>query len=278
MKRERHLTPSCVRFHSGSGPRSTPKRRVAAKRGLSDPGGRNAWWARARTRMNNATEPVVWQFPARMSYDASRRPLEMEQLLGRRVAISDDALSQVSKVVRKSAAGLRAPERPFATFVFLGPNRDKKIALARALAGHLYGDESMLAHFDLARFQSADAVERLLGGPLIAEGELSAVIRRSPCSVILFDELRIAHRDVWDLFTRICGDGIINDACGRPLDFKPRIVIATTDVGAQYLPVTLKPDDQEGCRQARAAIREEIERTFPSKIFLGNVPIWIGAD
>ena len=228
--------------------------------------------------MNNATEPVVWQFPARMSYDASRRPLEMEQLLGRRVAISDDALSQVSKVVRKSAAGLRAPERPFATFVFLGPNRDKKIALARALAGHLYGDESMLAHFDLARFQSADAVERLLGGPPIAEGELSAVIRRSPCSVILFEEMRMAHRGVWSLFVQICEEGNISDAIGRPLDFKTKIVIATTDVGGnQYMPGTLKSDDPEGYRQAWTTIQKEIEQTF-TDLFRRVEPIWIGAD
>ena len=144
----------------------------------------------------------------------------------------------VSKAIRRSRAGLKDPQRPAGSFIFLGPSGVGKTELARTLAEFLFGDEEALIRIDMSEYMEKHAVSRLVGSPpgyvgYDEGGQLTEAVRRKPYSVVLLDEIEKAHPDVFNILLQILEDGRLTDAQGRTVDFRNTIVIMTSNIGAQ---------------------------------------------
>ncbi|GAB4249854.1 MAG: ATP-dependent Clp protease ATP-binding subunit [Thermoleophilia bacterium] len=167
----------------------------------------------------------------------TQKLLRMEEELHKRVIGQDEALTAVSKAIRRSRAGLKDPRRPGGSFVFLGPSGVGKTELARTLAEFLFGDEDALIQVDMSEYMEKHAVSRLVGSPpgyvgYEEGGQLTEAVRRRPYSVVLLDEIEKAHPDVFNILLQILEDGRLTDAQGRTVDFRNTIVIMTSNVGA----------------------------------------------
>jgi ATP-dependent Clp protease ATP-binding subunit ClpC len=176
----------------------------------------------------------------KVSLEESRRLLELEDELHRRVIGQDEAVSTVSKAVRRSRAEMRDPRRPIGTFVFIGPTGVGKTELARAMAAALFGSENAMLKIDMSEFMEGHNAARLVGAPpgyvgYDQAGQLTEAVRRKPYSVVLFDEIEKAHPRVFDMLLQIMEEGRLTDAKGRTVDFKNTIVVMTSNVGAQFL-------------------------------------------
>ncbi|HZK49430.1 MAG TPA: ATP-dependent Clp protease ATP-binding subunit, partial [Thermoleophilia bacterium] len=167
----------------------------------------------------------------------TQKLLRMEDELHKRIVGQDEALTAVSKAIRRSRAGLKDPKRPGGSFVFLGPSGVGKTELARTLAEFLFGDEDALIQVDMSEYMEKHAVSRLVGSPpgyvgYDEGGQLTEAVRRKPYSVVLLDEIEKAHPDVFNILLQILEDGRLTDAQGRTVDFRNTIVIMTSNVGA----------------------------------------------
>jgi ATP-dependent Clp protease ATP-binding subunit ClpC len=167
----------------------------------------------------------------------TQKLLRMEEELHKRVIGQDEALTAVSKAIRRSRAGLKDPRRPGGSFVFLGPSGVGKTELARTLAEFLFGDEDALIQVDMSEYMEKHAVSRLVGSPpgyvgYDEGGQLTEAVRRKPYSVVLLDEIEKAHPDVFNILLQILEDGRLTDAQGRTVDFRNTIVIMTSNIGA----------------------------------------------
>ena len=167
----------------------------------------------------------------------TQKLLRMEEELHARVIGQDEALTAVSKAIRRSRAGLKDPRRPGGSFVFLGPSGVGKTELARTLAAFLFGDEDALIQVDMSEYMEKHAVSRLVGSPpgyvgYEEGGQLTESVRRRPYSVVLLDEIEKAHPDVFNILLQILEDGRLTDAQGRTVDFRNTIVIMTSNIGA----------------------------------------------
>ncbi len=172
--------------------------------------------------------------------DESTRLLQMEDALHKRVIGQDDAITTISRAVRRARAGLKDPKRPIGSFMFMGPTGVGKTELAKALAEFMFGSEDALIKIDMSEFMERHAAARLVGAPpgyvgYEEGGQLTEAVRRKSYSVILLDEIEKAHPDVFNMLLQILEDGKLTDAKGRTVDFRNTIIIMTSNVGAQQM-------------------------------------------
>ncbi|MEH2383148.1 MAG: ATP-dependent chaperone ClpB [Nostoc sp.] len=166
--------------------------------------------------------------------------LHLEDELHGRVIGQEEAVTAVADAIQRSRAGLADPNRPIASFIFLGPTGVGKTELAKALAAYMFDSEDALVRIDMSEYMEKHAVSRLIGAPpgyvgYEEGGQLTEAIRRRPYSVILFDEIEKAHPDVFNIFLQILDDGRVTDAQGHKVDFKNAIIIMTSNIGSQYI-------------------------------------------
>jgi len=166
--------------------------------------------------------------------------VRMEDNLRRRVIGQEEAVTAVSNAVRRSRAGLKDPNRPIGSFIFMGPTGVGKTELARALAEYLFDDENAMVRIDMSEYMERHAVARLIGAPpgyvgYDEGGQLTEAIRRRPYAVVLFDEIEKAHPEVFNVFLQILDDGRLTDSKGRVVNFKNTVIIMTSNVGSQFI-------------------------------------------
>ena len=179
--------------------------------------------------------PVV-----QLTEEESQRLLHMEEELQRRIVGQDRAVSAVAKAIRRGRVGLKDPNRPTGSFIFLGPTGVGKTELCKTLAATLFGDESAMIRLDMSEFMEKHTVSKLVGSPpgyvgYDEGGQLTEKVRRKPYSVVLFDEIEKAHPDVFNMLLQILDDGVLTDSQGRKVDFKNCIIIMTSNVGAKLI-------------------------------------------
>nr|BDT36006.1 ATP-dependent Clp protease ATP-binding subunit [Myxococcus sp. MH1] len=203
------------------------------KRGVTEP---------SVTPEDIATVVSEWTgIPARkLQQEESQRLLEMEDALKQRVVGQEDALRAIAEAVRRARAGLKDPNRPIGSFLFLGPTGVGKTETARALADYLFNDEAAMIRLDMSEFQERHTVSRLIGAPpgyvgYEEAGRLTEAVRRRPYSVLLFDEVEKAHPDVFNLLLQILDDGRLTDSRGRTVDFKNAVIIMTSNLGSEAM-------------------------------------------
>ncbi|HOD49657.1 MAG TPA: ATP-dependent chaperone ClpB [Candidatus Hydrogenedentes bacterium] len=175
---------------------------------------------------------------SRMMEGEMARLLKMEERLGERVIGQEEGVRVVSDAVRRARAGLKEPERPIGSFIFLGPTGVGKTELARSLAELLFDDENAMVRIDMSEYMEKHAVSRLIGAPpgYVGHeegGQLTEAVRRRPYSVILFDEIEKAHPEVFNILLQLLDDGRITDSQGRTVDFKNTVVIMTSNLGSE---------------------------------------------
>ena len=176
----------------------------------------------------------------KMTEAESERLLQMEDSLHGRVVGQNEAIKAVSRSIRRTFAGIKDPNRPSGSFVFLGPTGVGKTELARTLAEYLFGDQESMIRLDMSEYMERHTVSRLVGSPpgyvgYDEGGQLTEKVRRRPYSVVLFDEIEKAHPDVFNIMLQILEDGQLTDAQGRTVDFKNVVIIMTSNVGAQTI-------------------------------------------
>ncbi len=191
--------------------------------------------------------------------------LQLEDELHRRVIGQDEAVTAVADAIQRSRAGLADPNRPIASFIFLGPTGVGKTELAKALAAYLFDTEEALVRIDMSEYMEKHAVSRLIGAPpgyvgYEEGGQLTEAIRRRPYAVILFDEIEKAHPDVFNIMLQILDDGRVTDAQGRTVDFKNTIIIMTSNIGSQYI-LDLAGDDSQ-YDEMRHRVMEAMRNSF----------------
>ncbi|TMD72327.1 MAG: ATP-dependent chaperone ClpB [Chloroflexi bacterium] len=188
--------------------------------------------------------------------------LTMEDRLRQRVVGQEQAVQAVSDAIRRARAGLQDPNRPLASFMFLGPTGVGKTELARALAEFLFDDEHALIRIDMSEYMEKHSVARLIGAPpgyvgYEEGGQLTEAVRRRPFSVVLFDEIEKAAPEVFNVLLQVLDDGRLTDGQGRTVDFKNTVIIMTSNVGSHWLHELDGMDEEEVQRQVRQRLREE---------------------
>jgi ATP-dependent Clp protease ATP-binding subunit ClpB len=194
--------------------------------------------------------------------------VRMEDNLRQRVVGQDEAVTAVSNAVRRSRAGLKDPNRPIGSFIFMGPTGVGKTELARALAEYLFDDEHAMVRIDMSEYMERHAVARLIGAPpgyvgYEEGGQLTEAIRRRPYAVVLFDEIEKAHPEVFNVMLQILDDGRLTDSKGRVVNFKNTVIIMTSNVGAQYIfdfQKSMQTPQQE--EEMRQKVEEELHHHF----------------
>ncbi|MGV8998073.1 MAG: ATP-dependent chaperone ClpB [Parvibaculaceae bacterium] len=166
--------------------------------------------------------------------------LTMEKVIGKRVIGQEEAVSAVSRAVRRARAGLQDPSRPIGSFLFLGPTGVGKTELTKALADFLFDDDQAICRLDMSEYMEKHSVARLIGAPpgyvgYEEGGALTEAVRRRPYQVVLFDEIEKAHPDVFNVLLQVLDDGRLTDGQGRTVDFKNVLIIMTSNLGAEYL-------------------------------------------
>ncbi len=179
--------------------------------------------------------PVV-----QLTKEESERLLNMEKVLHERVVGQDEAVTSISKAIRRGRVGLKDPKRPVGSFIFLGPTGVGKTELCKALAQAMFGDENAMLRLDMSEYMEKHTVSKLIGSPpgyvgFDEGGQLTEKVRRKPYSVVLFDEIEKAHPDVFNMLLQILEDGRLTDSQGRTVDFKNTVIIMTSNVGARLI-------------------------------------------
>jgi ATP-dependent Clp protease ATP-binding subunit ClpC len=177
---------------------------------------------------------------ASLQEQESAKLLRIEEELHRRIISQTSAISALSRAIRRSRAGLKNPNRPVGSFLFLGPTGVGKTEVSRALAEFLFGSERAMIRFDMSEFMEKHSVSKLIGSPpgyvgYEEGGQLTERVRRSPYSVLLLDEIEKAHPDVFNILLQVFEDGILTDALGNRVDFKNVIIIMTSNIGARFI-------------------------------------------
>jgi len=208
----------------------------------------------------------------RLEKKEAQRLLELESELHKRVVSQDDAITVISKAVRRSRSGMKDPNRPMGSFIFLGPSGVGKTLLGQALAEFMFGDESALIRLDMSEFMEKHNVSRLVGAPpgyvgYEEGGQLTERIRRRPYSVLLLDEIEKAHPDVYNILLQIMDDGHLTDSFGRRIDFKNVIIIMTSNIGAELIKNQSgfgfgKKTPEANYEKMKEMLQKEVERHF----------------
>ena len=175
-----------------------------------------------------------------LTEEEGQRLLRLEETLHQRVIGQDEAVTAIAKAIRRGRVGLKDPNRPLGSFLFLGPTGVGKTELCKALAEALFGDENAMLRLDMSEYMEKHSVSRMVGSPpgyvgFDEGGQLTEKIRRKPYSVVLFDEVEKAHPDVFNILLQILEDGILTDSQGRKVDFKNAVIIMTSNIGARLL-------------------------------------------
>jgi ATP-dependent Clp protease ATP-binding subunit ClpB len=201
--------------------------------------------------------------------------LHLDEELHQRVIGQDEAVKAVSEAVLRARSGLKDPNRPIGSFIFLGPTGVGKTELARALAEFLFDDERAMIRIDMSEYQERHTVARLIGAPpgyvgYDEGGQLTEAVRRRPYSVILFDEIEKAHHDVFNVMLQILDDGRLTDGHGRTVDFKNTIVIMTSNIGSHRILEYRGAFEGEAYERMKQAVLDEMRRHFRPE-FLNRV-------
>ena len=211
----------------------------------------------------------------------SKKLLNMEAELHKRIIGQDEAVSALSRSIRRTRVGLKDPKRPSGSFIFAGPTGVGKTELAKTLAEFLFDDEDALIRVDMSEFSEKYAASRLFGAPpgyvgYEEGGQLSEKVRRNPYSVILFDEIEKAHPDVFNILLQVLDDGHITDAQGRKVDFKQTCIIMTSNAGAQNIVAPKRlgflstEDERKDYEYMKGQVMEEVKRMFKPE-FLNRI-------
>jgi ATP-dependent Clp protease ATP-binding subunit ClpB len=201
--------------------------------------------------------------------------LQLAEHLHKRVVGQDEAVDAVADAVIRARSGLKDPNRPIGSFIFLGPTGVGKTELARALAEFIFDDEKNMIRVDMSEYQERHTVARLIGAPpgyvgYEEGGQLTEAVRRRPYSVILFDEIEKAHGDVFNILLQILDDGRLTDGHGRTVDFKNTVVIMTSNVGSHLILAYRGGDDPESFEQMKKEVLEVLRQQFRPE-FLNRV-------
>ncbi len=185
---------------------------------------------------------------SKMLQSEREKLLNLEQVLGERVAGQAEAIEAVADAVRRSRAGLQDPKRPIGSFLFLGPTGVGKTELAKTLAAYLFNDENAMVRIDMSEYQERHSVSRLVGPPpgyvgYDEGGQLTEAVRRKPYSVILLDEIEKAHPDVWNTLLQVLDEGRLTDNKGRTANFKNTIIIMTSNIGSHIIQEKFAEDE-----------------------------------
>lgn len=203
----------------------------------------------------------------------SERLLKLESILHKRVIGQEEAVSAVSKAMRRGRVGLKDPNRPIGSFLFLGPTGVGKTELSKALAEAMFGDENAMIRVDMSEYMEGHSVSKMIGSPpgyvgFDDGGQLSEKVRRNPYSVVLFDEIEKAHPDVFNILLQVLDDGHITDSKGRKVNFKNTILIMTSNAGAQRIvdPKNLgfasEVNEQKDYERMKSGVMEEVKKSF----------------
>jgi len=176
----------------------------------------------------------------KLTQDENEKLKNLENILHERVIGQEQAVTAISKAIRRGRVGLKDPARPIGSFIFLGPTGVGKTELSKALAESLFGDENSMIRIDMSEYMEAHTVSKLIGSPpgyvgFDEGGQLTEKIRRKPYAVILFDEIEKAHPDVMNMLLQILEDGRLTDSQGRTVNFKNTVIIMTSNVGARMI-------------------------------------------
>lgn len=206
-------------------------------------------WADKNERSNSVVTPndiadivSMWTgVPvSQLTEEESQRLLRLEETLHKRVIGQEEAVSAISKAIRRGRVGLKDKNRPIGSFIFLGPTGVGKTELSKALAEAMFGDEKAIVRFDMSEYMEKHTASRLVGSPpgyvgYEEGGQLTEAVRRKPYSVVLFDEIEKAHPDVFNILLQILEDGRVTDSQGKTVDFKNTVIIMTSNVGARLI-------------------------------------------
>lgn len=217
----------------------------------------------------------------KLAEEESERLKNLENILHERVVGQEEAVTAVSKAIRRGRIGLKDPKRPIGSFLFLGPTGVGKTELSKALAEAMFGTESSLIRVDMSEYMEKHSVSKMIGSPpgyvgYDEGGQLSEKVRRNPYSVILFDEIEKAHPDVFNILLQVLDDGHITDAQGRKIDFKNTIIIMTSNAGAENiiapkrLGFGVATDAKADHEFMKGRVMEEVKRLFKPE-FLNRI-------
>ncbi|MCL2015297.1 MAG: ATP-dependent Clp protease ATP-binding subunit [Defluviitaleaceae bacterium] len=209
----------------------------------------------------------------RLQEEESKRLMQMEETLHQRIVGQNQAVTTLSKAIRRGRIGLKDPKRPIGSFMFLGPTGVGKTSLCRALAEIIFGDENAVIRIDMSEFMEKHTVSRLIGSPpgyigYNEGGQLSEKVRRKPYSVVLFDEIEKAHPDVFNVLLQMLDDGHITDAQGRKINFKNTVIIMTSNVGSRSIinPKKLgfvsEVDSERSYEEMKTTVMDEVKQIF----------------
>jgi len=241
VRQEKEAAIEAQEFEKAAALRDKEKQALAEKRAVEE-----EWLKPEKSRVVEVTEVEIAQIVSMwtgipvtaLTEEETEKLLRMEGSLHQRVIGQDEAVTAVSKAIRRARAGLKNANRPAGSFIFLGPSGVGKTELAKALAEFLFGSEDALISLDMSEYMEKHTVSRLVGSPpgyvgFEEGGQLTERVRRKPYSVILFDEIEKAHPDVFNVLLQMLEEGRLTDAQGHKVDFKNTIIIMTSNVGAR---------------------------------------------
>ena len=255
------------------------KEQIAAEKKLDQ--ARNRFQKKNKDRQVTVTEEDIaavvseWtKIPVqKLAESESERLRKLEKTLHKRVIGQDEAITAVAKAVRRGRVGLKDPNRPIGSFLFLGPTGVGKTELSKALAEALFGDENAMIRVDMSEYMEKHSVSKMIGSPpgYVGHddgGQLSEQVRRHPYSVVLFDEIEKAHPDVFNILLQVLDDGHITDSQGRKVDFRNTVIIMTSNAGAQAiidpkrLGFVTKEDKGADYKRMKSNVMNEIKLVF----------------
>ena len=247
---------------------ATAKLRAASAGGPPDASGHTTRAVVGRSEIDEVVSKWTGVPLTSIGQDEAERLLGLEEQLHRRVVSQDAAVSALARAIRRARAGLKHPNRPVGSFIFLGPTGVGKTELARALAGGLFGSDRALIRFDMSEFAEKHSVSKLIGSPpgYVGHdegGQLTERVKRHPYSVVLLDEIEKAHPEVFNVLLQVFEDGHLADGLGTRVDFKNTVVILTSNVGARFM-------QKQGGVGFQSAAASEVSRSL-SDIALGEV-------
>ena len=217
----------------------------------------------------------------KLAEEETERLRRLETLLHKRVIGQEDAVSAVARAIKRGRVGLKDPNRPIGSFLFLGPTGVGKTELSKALAEALFGDEQSMIRVDMSEYMEKHSVSKMIGSPpgyvgYDEGGQLSEKVRRNPYSVILFDEVEKAHPDVFNVLLQVLDDGHITDSQGRKVSFKNAVIIMTSNIGARAIISPKKlgfgtiDDDKKNYEAMKNNVMDEVKQTFKPE-FLNRI-------